>query len=157
MSEAFSFRLSAETTWDENMKARPILSLTLPTAPRPSVGVFATNEAETHRPGFVKLTAGGLSDSVMPSRVQTHDKTFDVSPASALHNFVVASTRSASEGIHRRFKQKESSGTTGEKHRKPKQACLSENEIAASLKRPERSPRGAFHKTILSKPKNKGA
>ena len=81
------------------MKARPFLSLTLPTAPRASVGVLATNEAETHRPGFVKLTAGGLSDSVMPSRTQTHDKTFDVSPASALHNFVVASTRSASEGI----------------------------------------------------------
>ena len=75
------------------MKARPILSLTLATALRTSVGVLATNEAKSHRLGFVKLTAGGLSDSVTLSRVQTHDKRFDVSPASALHNFVVASTR----------------------------------------------------------------
>jgi hypothetical protein len=156
MSEAFSFRLSAETTWDENMKARPILSFTLPTAPRASVGVLATNEAETHRPGFVKLTAGGLSDSVMPSRVQTHDKTFDVSPASALHNFVVLRRVQRGRDFIADLK-KESGGTTGQKHRKPEQACLSENEIAARLKRPERSPRGAFHKTILSKPKNKGA
>jgi hypothetical protein len=93
MNEAFSFRLSAETTRDENLKARPILSLTLATAIRTSVGVLATNEAKSHRLGFVKLTAGGLSDSVTLSRVQTHDKRFDVSPASALHNFVVASTR----------------------------------------------------------------
>jgi hypothetical protein len=107
MSEAFSFRLSAETTWDENMKAGLILSLILATAPRSSVGVLATNEAKTHRPGFVKLGAGGLFDSAVLNRVQTHDKTFDVSPASALHNFVVASTRSASQGIHRRVQKKE--------------------------------------------------
>jgi hypothetical protein len=106
MSEAFSFRLSAETTWDENMKAQPILSLIWATAPRASVGVLTTNDAKTDRPGFVKLTAGGLSDSVVPSRAQTHDKRFDVSPASALHNFVVASTGSASQGIHRRLKKR---------------------------------------------------
>jgi hypothetical protein len=97
MNEAFSFRLSAETTWDENMKARPILSLTLATAPRTSVGVLATNEAKSHRLRFVKLTAGGFSDSATLSRVQTHDKRFDVSLASALHNFVVASARLASQ------------------------------------------------------------
>jgi hypothetical protein len=75
------------------MKARPILSLTLATALRTSVGALATNEAKSRRLGLVKLTADGLSDSVTLSRVQTHDKRFDVSPASALHNFVVASTR----------------------------------------------------------------
>jgi hypothetical protein len=91
------------------MKARPILSLMLATAPRSSVGVLPTNEAKTHRPGFVKLIAGGLFDSAMLSRVQTHDKAFHVSPASALHNFVVASTRSASQGIHRRLRKKKSS------------------------------------------------
>ena len=85
------------------MKAQPILSLMLATAARSSVGVLATNEPKTHRPGFMKLTAEGLFDSAMLSRVQTHDKTFDVSPASALHNFVVASTPSASQGIHRRL------------------------------------------------------
>ena len=89
MRDAFSCRLSPETSWDENMKGRPILSLILAVALRPSVGVLAPNEAKTHRPGFVKLTAGGLSDSVMLSEAQTHDKTFDVSPASALHNLFV--------------------------------------------------------------------
>jgi hypothetical protein len=133
MNEAFSFRLSAETTWDENMKARPILSLTLATALPTSVGVLATNEAKSHRLGLVKLTADGLSDSVTLSRAQTHDKRFDVSPASALHNFVVASTRSASQGIHRRLRKKSSSGTAGEKNGKPEQACLRENVITAIL------------------------
>ena len=157
MSEAFSFRLSAETTWDENMKARPILSLTLATAPRTWVGVLATNEAKSHRLGLAKLTAGGFSDSATLSRAQTHDKRFDVSPASALHNFVVASTRSAAEAIHRRFKQKEGSGTTGEKHRKPKQACLSENEIAAILKS-QSARRGApSPKQFYPNQKTKGA
>src|SRR5260370_14819977 len=132
MSDAFSSRLSPETTPDENRKRWPILNLTLAMAPRTSVGVLATNEAETHRTRLVKLTAGGFSDSVMLSRVQTHDKTFDVSSASALHNFVVASACSVSQGIQRRLRKK-NSGTTGEKHRKPKQACLSENVIAAIL------------------------
>jgi|SRR5580692_4903217 hypothetical protein len=91
------------------MKPRAILSLMLATVPRSSVGVLATNEAKTHRPGFVKFIAGGLFDSAMLSTVQTHDKPFDVPPASALHNFVAASTRSASQGIHRRLRKRKSS------------------------------------------------
>jgi RNA polymerase sigma-70 factor (ECF subfamily) len=68
----------------------------------------------------------------MLSTAQTRDKTFDVSLASALHNFVVAPARWASQGIHRRVRKKRS-GSTGEKHRKSKQAYLSENVIAAIL------------------------
>jgi uncharacterized protein (TIGR03118 family) len=130
MSAAFSFRLSPETGWDDNIKRWSILSLTLATAPLTSV----TNEAKTHRPGLVKLTADGLSDSATLGRLKTHDKTFDVSPASELHNFAVASGRPVPEGIHRQL-QKKISGTAGEKHRKPKQACLSEDVIAPILNR----------------------
>jgi hypothetical protein len=130
MSAAFSFRLSPETSWDDNIKRWSILSLTLATAPLTSV----TNEAKTHRPGLVKLTADGLSDSATLGRLKTHDKTFDVSPASELHNFAVASGRPVPEGIHRQL-QKKISGTAGEKHRKPKQACLSEDVIAPILNR----------------------
>jgi len=146
MNEAFSFRLSAETTWDENMKARPILSLTLATAPRTWVGVLATNEAKSHRLGLAKLTAGGFSDSATLSRVQTRDKRFDVSLASALHNFVVASTRLASQGIHRRLRKKSSSGTTGGKNGKPEQSCLREKRNHCNSEEPRRSPRSALHK-----------
>jgi hypothetical protein len=80
MGEAFSFRFSPETTWDDNVKARPILSLILARVPGTSVGARATNEAETDRLGFMKLTAGGLSDSVTLKAVETHDNPFDVFP-----------------------------------------------------------------------------
>ncbi|SRR5258708_5447490 len=82
MRDAFSFRLSPGTSGDENIE---ILRLILASALQTSVGVMATSEAKAHRLGFVKLTAGGLSDSVMLSAVETHDKTFDVSPPSAVH------------------------------------------------------------------------
>jgi hypothetical protein len=136
------------------MKERPILSLILATAPRTSVGVLSTYEAKVHRPGFVKLAAGGHSDSVI-SRAQTHDKRFDVSTVPALHNFVVASTRLASQGIHLRLRKK-STGTTGEKHRKPDQAFLSENVIAAILNS-QGAHRGAPSTNNSIKTKNKGA
>jgi hypothetical protein len=132
MSEALSFRLSPKTSWDEDIKEQSILRLIWATAPRTSVGVTATNEAKSHRPGLVKLTAGGFSDRVRLSRAQTRDKRFDVSLASALHNFVVAPARCASQGSHRRLRKKRS-GSTGEKHRKSKQAYLGENVIAAIL------------------------
>src|SRR5260370_24583331 len=94
MSTAFSFRLTPETTWDEK-NGGPILSLILGTVARTSVGERSTNEAKTHRPGFANLTAGGLSDSVTLNRVQTPDKGFDVSPASAASQFFPDSARSA--------------------------------------------------------------
>ena len=92
MGTAFSFRLTPETIWDEK-KGRPILSLILGTVARTSVGERSTNEAKTHRPGFAKLTAGGLSDSVTLNRVQTHDKAFDVRPGPSASQFVVGSGR----------------------------------------------------------------
>jgi hypothetical protein len=85
MRDAFSFRLSPGTSVDENIERRSILSLILASALQTSVGVLVTNEAKTHRPGFVELTASGLSASMMLSRVETHDKAFDVSPALAVH------------------------------------------------------------------------
>jgi hypothetical protein len=50
------------------------------------------------------MTAGGRSASVMPGRTQTHDKTFDVSPASGLHN-LLSLTRSTSHGIRLQLRE----------------------------------------------------
>jgi hypothetical protein len=69
------------------MKRRLILSSILTTVPLTSVGVLTT-EAKAHRPGLMRLTAGGPSHSVMLSGAETPDKGFDVSPASALHNLL---------------------------------------------------------------------
>ena len=85
MRHAFSFRLSRGTSGDENIARRSILSLILASALRTLVGVMATNEAKTHRLGFVELSASGLSASMILSRVETHDKAFDVSPALVVH------------------------------------------------------------------------
>jgi hypothetical protein len=147
MREAFSFRLTPETIWDENIKGSPILSLILAIGPRASIGVLATNEAKTQQLGFVKLTADGFSDSAMLRGVETTCRTLDDFPGSALHNFVVASVHPASQGIHRRL------GTNREKHRKPKQVYVSENVIAATLKsQGARRARRQFY----PKPRTKG-
>ena len=105
MSEVFSFRFPPETTWDE-INGWPILSLILATAPRPSVGVLGPNEAKTHRPGFMKLTAGGLPDSVMLSALETTSRTLDVARASGASQFSLGLEPSASRGIHARFRGK---------------------------------------------------
>ena len=120
------------------MKEQSILSLTLVTDWWTSLCVHARNEAKTYWPGFVKLTAGGLSHSEMLNRVKTHDTTFDVPPVSALHNFVVASARSASREIRRRLRKKISE-PTGVKHKKPRRGFLSENVIAANSEQSRRS------------------
>jgi hypothetical protein len=84
------------------MKGRPILSSILATAPRTSVGVLGPNEAKTHRPGFMRLTADGPPDSVTLSALETTSRTLDVSRASGASQFSLGSAPSASRGIHDR-------------------------------------------------------
>jgi RNA polymerase sigma-70 factor, ECF subfamily len=66
MSEALSFRLPPETNWDE-IEGMVTLGLIWAMTPRTSVGMMRPNEAKTHRPIFVKLTASGLSAGMMLS------------------------------------------------------------------------------------------
>jgi hypothetical protein len=171
MSEAFSFRLPPETVWDE-LKGSPILSVILATAPRTSVGAVGPNEAKTHRPGFMKLTAGGPTDSVILSALETTSRTLDVSRASGASQFSVGPAPSGSRGIHDRLR----GNTTGHPlgnvaksvvgdMREPlfptvgsfpaaslfalltlEQACLSDHGSAAILKKPRRSRGDAFCK-----------
>jgi hypothetical protein len=86
MSRVFSFRFPPETTWDER-KGWPILSLILATVSRASVGALGPNEAKTHRPGFMKLTARGRPDSVIRSALETTGRRLDVSRASGASQF----------------------------------------------------------------------
>lgn len=99
MRDDFLFRLSPEISWDGNIGRRPLLILILASALQSSACAPATNEAKAHRLGFFKLTAGGLSDSMILSAVETRDNTFDVSPASAVH--ILLSVRSIRR--HRSF------------------------------------------------------
>src|SRR5580704_17498043 len=69
------------------MKGRPILSSILATAARTSVGVLGPNEAKTHRPGFMRLTADGPPDSVTLSALETTSRTLDVLGLQGHHNF----------------------------------------------------------------------
>jgi hypothetical protein len=171
MSQAFSFRLPPETIWDE-LKGWLILSLILATAPRTSIGVLGPNEAKTHRPGFMELTAGGPPESVMLSALETTSRRLDVSRASGASQFSLAPAPSGSRGIHDRLR----GNTTGHPlgnlaksvagdMREPlfptvssypaasllalltlEQGCLSDHGSAAILKKPRRSAGDAFCK-----------
>jgi hypothetical protein len=180
MSEVFSFRLPSGTTWGER-KRWPILSLILAPAPRTSVGVIGPNEAKTHRRGFMKLTAGGVSDSGMLSGLETTARTLDVSLASAASQFSLGSAPSASRGIHDRLRGNApghpvgniAKSMAGDK-RQPlfptvssypvarlfalltlEQGCLSDNGMAAILKSPG-ARQGTPSANDSINPKNRG-
>jgi len=113
MREAFAFRLSPETTWDENTKTRLILNFD----PGYGAADFAwdtcQNEAKTHDQSIVKSTASGLPDCVGLSRVETNLTLFDVSPALSVTQFFLRSARSTSQGIRHRLRGKRSRNTRG--------------------------------------------
>jgi hypothetical protein len=114
MREAFAFRLSPETTWDENTKTRLILNFD----PGYGAADFAwdtcQNEAKTHDQNIVKSTASGLPDCVGLSRVETNLTLFDVSPALSVTQFFLRSARSTSQGIRHRLRgNKRSRNTRG--------------------------------------------
>jgi hypothetical protein len=113
MREAFAFRLSPETTWDENTKTRLILNFD----PGYGAADFAwdtcQNEAKTHDQNIVKSTASGLPDCVGLSRVETNLTLFDVSPALSVTQFFLRSARSTSQGIRHRLRGKRSRNIRG--------------------------------------------
>ncbi len=98
MREAFAFRVSPEATSDENMR-RPLLNVLLATALRTSIGYSPQTKPRLTGQGIVRLLVSGLSDSVMLNVVETFDKPFDVSPASAASQFFLGSATLASRGF----------------------------------------------------------
>src|SRR6266849_5316253 len=117
MREAFSFRLSTESTLGRERKRTSASQFDIGYGVRSSVRILATNEAKTHRPRFVKLIARGLSDSVMLSGVETHVSAFDVFPASAVHILFWVRRVQGHRGFIARRRGKSTRSTTGE-HRK---------------------------------------
>jgi len=105
MREVLAFRLSPETTWDENIKARVILSFDIGFGAARFAGDTCQNEAKTHDQDIVKLTASRFPDFVALSRGKTNPTLFDVSPATSVTQFLPGSAHSASQGIQDRLQE----------------------------------------------------
>jgi hypothetical protein len=103
MREAFSFRLSPETTWDENIKTRLILSFDIGYGTA-DFGWDTCQNAKTHDQAIMKLTASGLPDCIALSRVETNPTLFDVSRSSAVTHFFLVSAHSTSQRIRHRLR-----------------------------------------------------
>jgi hypothetical protein len=113
MSEAFAFRLSPETTWDENIKTPLILSFDIGYGVADFGWDTYQNEAKTHDQDIVKLNASRLSHCVALSRVETNLTSFDVSPAPSVTQFFLGPARLPSERVCYRPRAKRSRNTRG--------------------------------------------